>query len=228
MGSGCILMSSKHVVIWSGGCDSTLLLHHIASQYGSKDRPVIAISFEDPNLAELKVESEREARSKIGDKFEKLDLNIDYHVVRHSNAILGYDKGGGLPQAYLWLTQALFYAPQDSTVYFGHVREDDYWHFHETFMSLVEVSNKLMNSNLSISLPLRFKHKSSVIKKLMDSDLYEDTWYCENPKQVGVPCGSCSPCKKHIMSLVELTFDGHELSLGYIPQDILGKMQLVK
>jgi 7-cyano-7-deazaguanine synthase in queuosine biosynthesis len=65
-----------HYVLWSGGCDSTLLLYELLDTYGSNN--VVAISYTYPWLVKEKYETERLHREAFKSKlsFEEISFQI--------------------------------------------------------------------------------------------------------------------------------------------------------
>lgn len=211
----------KHrMVIWSGGCDSTLLLKRTAEKYGTPDNPVIALSFESHVLGKAKITKEREARKKLKSVFKRRGYSIEYHTVE-IDATTWYKQKSGLPQAFLWASLASFYAPNNSVLYFGYIRTDDFWHHSQPFKEMLESGSDLLGADIAFEFPLEFMSKEEVIQHLLDDELYDHVWYCEGvEKPTDTACGCCSPCKKHTLSLVGLALEGNERARKLIDHQI--------
>ena len=130
-----------NVVVWSGGCDSTLVLAQW-SDTASQDNQLFAVSFEHYGVNDVKTVCEREARKKILQKINHpfvKHTTIEVRVSGDKLVFLDGDQadrqGYGLPQAVMWLGNILPWMPSKSPVWIGlgYVKGDDFWHYRNEF-----------------------------------------------------------------------------------------------
>ncbi|AMM44912.1 7-cyano-7-deazaguanine synthase [Bacillus phage SP-15] len=194
----------NHYVIWSGGCDSTLLLYEVASKYGTKEKPIKTISFESQFLQSNKVKTERYRRTRLLMEFKKRGLHIqNTTVVTSDKGEKYYPQQKGLAQAFLWVTQSLIYVGSDN-LYFGYIKGDDFWQSYSDFYYACEYLGRLLGHEPNLCIPFRYDKKSTILNELHEHDLYDLTWYCELPDEINQPCGRCNPCSTHLKALFEL------------------------
>ena len=80
-------MNNK-IVTWSGGCDSTLVLHNILKENVSQiqNANITVLSFNSTLLNKKQIEIQKECRLKIKDEFKARDLITDnYNIFNHNN-----------------------------------------------------------------------------------------------------------------------------------------------
>jgi Queuosine biosynthesis protein QueC len=192
------------LLLWSGGCDSTLLLHDLLAakvedgqRVGefvtlARDEPVRAISIDDPQVANGP--QQKAARDKLRKRL-KVFGNFEHTEVAVTKT--GPDiTPSGIPQAAMWLLHAALYLERSEDLYVGYVRGDDVWHkiawLYQAFASiqgLTEKTGKLI-------LPLEWADKSEVIDRLDKLKLLSGTWHCEKPKG-NRACYACRSCRTH-------------------------------
>lgn len=202
---------AKHVLLWSGGCDSTVLLYELLELYGKHN--VIAISYNYPWLLDSKQKAESNHREAVkaklklrGDKFDGFThVNFDIKQERCSDGSYLNAIGGGLPQAIGWLFLAPLYIPSGSYVYNGYIRSDDLTIRTHEYQEIFSNISKILDKDITLRMPYLYLSKSQIIEKLFDYNLYDETWYCEMPAGDGRRCLQCVPCKTHTAALVSLT-----------------------
>lgn len=202
------ISESQAYVVWSGGADSTLLLHQLAKKFGKSDKPVIAISFDHYMLGEDKLEKERESRKRIKEKFKGQNLFIEFQEVLITGQLWPNSYNRGLPQANLWASMVTSYVNEDAHIFFGYIRHDDIWHFFSEFQDHLNSACKLLRRKMNFHYPFQWTTKAEIIFELYIRELYDIVWYCERP-DVGLnvnghPCGRCSSCESHRKALLEL------------------------
>ena len=79
--------TNQHVVVWSGGCDSTLLLKMVASKFGTEQKPVIAVSMKINYIDENKEKMEDESRKKILEELRKRGLYIKHEIISINSSL---------------------------------------------------------------------------------------------------------------------------------------------
>lgn len=195
-----------HYVLWSGGCDSTLLLYELIEAYGA-DR-VVAVSYRYPWLIASKAETEALYRETFIAK-----MKLRGHIVRHSHFDVNVktcsgdglmNGGGGFPQAIGWLYSIPMYTHGPSYVYHGTIKDDDLCSVLHEYGQIFENTAKVLQRKISLRLPYLYLTKANIIEKLIHYGLYEETWYCENPPGANKQCHECMPCKTHLTGLIAL------------------------
>lgn len=204
---------SKHYVMWSGGCDSTLLLYEVLETYGVEN--VVAVSYNYPWLLQEKAKSEEMHRDAFKAKLKTLnktyaekpinqiEFRIDMKAVSGDFPGLHYS---GLPQAVAWLLSVPICAKDDSYIYTGAIRSDDLTLCLESYHEMFRGISKTLSRKIYLREPYLYLNKANVIEKLIRYGIYDSTWHCEVPDDVNTPCYECVPCKTHIRALTELSF----------------------
>lgn len=198
---------SKKLVVWSGGMDSTLLLHTQAKG-SSKENPIEAFSFEPDFIDENKLVKERQARKNYLQYAKSQGFHISDHIITLKADI---NPGYGWSQQKSWFTFILPYVPNDCDVYFGYVQGDCVWlavsHFYKIF-GKYKYLGSFQNSKLHF--PFAFKEKWEVLKDYQEEGIPKNcSWTCEHPikrdKEI-IPCGKCHPCITLKMAKKELKY----------------------
>ena len=217
------------VVLFSGGCDSTLVLYEQAMRRMKKDAPeypaIIALSISHDQIPSQV--QQKEAREKIKVEFKKreLDRYVNFLEIDIKQTGGGIGNIGGLMQPIIWVPTASLYCSSNDSVYFGYHKGDDYWMYktesETAFYNFCKVQDKL---EVKIEYPLKDMTKSNVINNLKERGLYDFCWYCEKPIKVSdkpeyTSCGECYPCHTHKTALWQLDnlkgspLDGQSLSI---------------
>lgn len=203
---------AKHFVMWSGGCDSTLLLYEVLETYGIEN--VVAVSYNYPWLLKNKRESERIHREAFKRKMATRNSSWATTDINHlefdisMNTISGKMQdiyGAGLPQAVAWLLSVPICARENSYIYTGAIKSDDLTlqlsSYHEMFTGIANT----LNRKIFLREPFLYMTKANVIEKLIRYGIFDSTWHCEMPKDINTPCYECVPCRTHVAALTELS-----------------------
>ena len=205
------------LLLWSGGCDSTCLLHamleskktgkEIAGVKIGKDEHVRTISI---NCAQIAGDAHnRKARDKL---YVALQKRYGFFVrgeTKITNAKLSFeDTGFGTPQAPIWLT-AISYLDVDEDLYAGYIKGDDIWHVISKLRSAFKAIKSITHRTGSLRLPLEWESKSDVIRYLKRCRLLNSTWYCELPKG-NRSCRKCDSCIAHLLGLERIRLKGQD------------------
>ena len=192
----------NRLVLWSGGCDSTL---DLVWALKAKNAHVRTISFTHPQLgANLE---QTVARSKLKKKlekkygaFESLEFSLGDGLINQY----------GLAQPVMWTTNAAMALLKDEDLLVGYIRGDDVWHYRSELLSIFQICQKLTGKEGEILFPLEWVDKGEVIGYLHEEGLLKDTFWCEKPENIGRSCGECSSCKIHNLhkKQVKLTKSG--------------------
>lgn len=183
-------------VLYSGGCDSTLVLHK-ALRTG---HPINTISFTSIQLGGNNAEANK--RKKYFEYCKKNNLLIGENLIINidNDGATGFKTGDySCPQPAIWLYNMMAYLPDNSIVLTGYIRGDDFLSF-DVFSSWIQAYEGLkglFGKNIEIYFPLAHASKDYVIKELRKFKIEQYTSYCENPKTDGAPCGVCESCEKH-------------------------------
>jgi len=188
-------MPDKKLVVWSGGLDSTLLLHNLAKN-SSEKWPIQTFSFIPDFIDQLKLEKEQEVRKNYLRYAESLGYHIKPHTIKISSSTYPTD---GWSQQKSWFSFILPYIPDNCEVNFGYVMGDCVWlavsNFYKIFQEFKYLGS-FENSNLKF--PFAFEEKWEVWQKFLEAEIPLDCfWTCEKPRRIRkkiVPCGKCEPC----------------------------------
>ncbi len=197
----------KNFVVWSGGCDSTLLLVEMAAD-ATLANPLYAVSFTTDHIGEGKSAKELEARKKIKSKLS--GKPIEYIEIKTQVEGIPYVGGRqGLSQPPLWLGSLLPFMFDDSRLCFGYIVTDHFWHYRSHFESMFDSLAKIAGrERLSFYFPYEWNTKVEILKRLKEEGFYDLCWWCENPDyadKVTKICNvNCSSCPTHILALNEL------------------------
>lgn len=210
-------LESDYVVIWSGGCDSTLLLYEVAERYSTKDRPVAAFSINHYLVNDKKTEKEKESREKILTELRARGLHVIHREITVTGDLSCYNYTGGM-QSYIWLTSVLPYVKKDSTVYLGYMQDDD----NSTFsleQDMVKMMCRMLGKKVDLLAPYAIHDKEAINTRLMELDLYDLTWTCEMTTD-GKRCGHCKPCKLQQKTILYMASKGHPKALTMLPKHV--------
>lgn len=183
------------LVLWSGGCDSTLVLYRLLKEHQDEDKGYVhAISVNHDQVPANK--ESQIARKKILAKFKKMRLWVLHTEVNIKSK--GYREVypcGGLTQPTIWLT-IINYLKEKEDLYFGYIKGDDIWHHKYAFEEACKNLFSLGCRSGNVIMPLEYTSKEEVIKELKQLNLLDLCWYCERPEK-GKACGDCLSCKTH-------------------------------
>lgn len=192
------------VCMWSGGCDSTLVLHQLLTtlkETGDK-RTVTTFSFCHAQLGEPKMDAELTARMSYTAFAKKSELPLGLNKViaidRHNISA----TTGSCPQPALWVSHVIPYIEDNSILFLGYHRGDDFWSygvFNPWAQAFIGLS-RLFNKKIECRTPLHWASKVEIIRQLKTANIYDHTWYCEGCQSNGKPCGNCTPCQTHLMA----------------------------
>jgi 7-cyano-7-deazaguanine synthase in queuosine biosynthesis len=203
----------KKLVVWSGGADSTLVLHDLAKAESIEPfpEPVRSISFEVSQCPGAPEQAR--ARARILEWFKAREYPV-------SNMVVKIDSGDALerygnPQATLWMLALQALRP-DENLYSGYHRGDDFWHGSQHLVYSFHEMQKLGTRTGVWLFPLETLYKYQVIERLKktgepgrpETSLYPLVWFCGRPtkddgKPHDDPCGRCQPCITHALALSE-------------------------
>lgn len=198
------------LVCWSGGLDSTLVLHRLAVEQrdGAMYHPhgVRALTILHPQIA-MHEGAAAKARKSLAEKFRALGLTIGYVEITvkqdarswRAEQFVGSSDN---PQALLWLTTAVNYLERDESLHTGYIRGDDYWHNANRYQTAFDALQAVSGHTGQMFHPLEWDSKADVIRRAKELDLHDLCWWCEEPELKTVrgkvqACGKCKSCETH-------------------------------
>ena len=203
------------LVLFSGGCDSTLVLHDLLK---ANDKNYISqITALSINHCQVSAnEQNKAARESFKEEMGKRELNLHVNfceiaITNTCSANVNSIGSYGLSQPIIWSTIAMLYASNEDTIYFGYHSGDDFWLYKNEFEAAIQNICKISAKTIKIEYPLRHLYKHDIIRILKERGLYEKTWYCEYPTVENKPCGECVPCRTHRTALWYLETFGNRL-----------------
>jgi 7-cyano-7-deazaguanine synthase in queuosine biosynthesis len=195
-------------IMWSGGCDSTLILYWLLEWLKNlnDDRIINAYSFHHNQLNDNKMDWERQKRNRFIMWAEDKGFN---NKIVHREISLGKDiitvGPASCCQPAIWVSQIIPIVPHDGLLFAGYHHGDDFFSYEifgnwlKAFVSM----NNLFGKNIRFVAPLAQHSKNEIIKLIKNIDgLYNNTWWCEGVSTDGKPCGRCLPCEAHESALM--------------------------
>lgn len=194
------------IVLFSGGCDSTLVLHNLLKESVKEYRSITALSIShcqvpanDQNkISRDLFQIEMRKRELLG------SVNFADITINNINGCVTEGSGGGLTQPIIWATMAMLYARSEDVLYFGYHKGDDFWSYRHEFETAIQNVCKICSKTVKIEYPLQDLYKYQIIRQLKERGLYDNCWYCEYPTIDNKPCGDCAPCRTHRTALWQL------------------------
>jgi len=181
------------LILWSGGCDSTLLLFD--SLVSGKDVRTIAVNHDQV----LACPYEKRARRRLikefrarGYKFPHCEMTIK---AAQRGITLG-DGAHGLAQPNIWLFAGTGYLNDGEELAVAYIRGDDIWHYMEWYKYAFTYLLAINMKSCDLVFPLEWMDKGEIVTKLKLEGLFEHVWYCELPRKDGRRCGKCASCKR--------------------------------
>lgn len=181
-----------NIVTWSGGLDSTLLLHTLLKAKSTFESPVGALSLNAYFLHKDKISSERKARESFitnivqPGKFNLVHDEMNMNIVSSS--------GSMLTQIMNWLPMAVTVASNKANIHIGVLMDDDQSSFEKEIREYHEMLNFMSNKKTILKLPYLTWIKSDVITDVFSEGLEDHVWFCELPEGDSIACGKCNSC----------------------------------
>lgn len=218
--------SNSCVVLYSGGMDSTVVLHHALKLYSK----VIAISFNynqrhqrelilaQDYILNLTKENKFNIFHQIID-FTQLGkqlgtsalTNLDIDVPQMKDVIGDPQTVAYVPNRnmmFLSIAASLAEANNSSVIFYGAAKADDtsgYWDCTQEFRTLMNTILSLNRRNLiQIEAPLINKDKSDIIKYGLDLGVdFSKTHTCYDSHNTDLACGYCPSCSARLAGWVQ-------------------------
>jgi hypothetical protein len=191
----------KILVAWSGGIDSTYLIHKLLN-----DGYSVAAIHCVMNSGSTQSMRESAAIKKMVEYFSAYDFQ---YIGESTTSPSGcYNPGIALLQSIPILTTLLYGCDQShESVAIGYVMGDDAI----SYLSELKTIWKTFSLNMleghklpELLFPLSKIHKTVIYNELPDG-LKKSVVFCESPAMIDIPCGICDSCKK--MSMYGLLSD---------------------
>jgi len=195
----------RHVVLWSGGFDSTAILGGLLEN--RQRLPVTALAVAaHPQLDANQLEAQRRARVAFGaraaarkESFQHVELALGVQdSARPRRRRLGardvvfnpVSVTGVNPQATLWFSLVMPYVEDGDLVHMGYIRGDDFWHERAAFEAAFHAVCAMKRIDARLCYPLAMCTKVDVVRALRDSKIPPTcVWTCDRPQGTSGDCG---------------------------------------
>ena len=182
----------RHVVMWSGGIDSTVLLHRLALN-SSLQNPIIALTIEHHQIYNDQQKSQGQAQK----EYLRFAKARGFHIKHGKIYVKGTIGTEALfAQPMLWLCHIAPYLKDEDNVHFAYIRHDDFWHIKDRFELALDGIMAIRGYKITLCLDLEWKDKEEIWKEFKGEKIpLSCIWTCEYSKN-GKPCGKCKKCKE--------------------------------
>jgi 7-cyano-7-deazaguanine synthase in queuosine biosynthesis len=188
------------LVLWSGGADSTCLLHEMLR----RDYNVRALTVIHPQVAAVKEQRAARANLKarfrrMGYAFKSLEVTVGHGTGKGGPPDFAAEptgEDGGVIQPVVWLTAAVAYLLRDEDLYLGYIKSDCAIHYLPQLRLAFDQLKAVAGRKGNLVVPMEWVSKAQVLNLLDAHKLTPLVWYCERPVR-GKPCKKCSPCMTH-------------------------------
>jgi len=159
-------MQDIHILLWSGGFDSTAIL---LSLLGNKELfPSVALVSCGLTNANNYAE-DKKARETIIDLLE-LKTNPRFFLIEKDMEASW--RGGTQATAWAWVAAMNVAYDKEATLYFGYIKGDEFWHYkHEFETSVRSLASIHSSAKVNFSYPLEWLVKKEIL-----------SWYIHHPK----------------------------------------------
>ena len=197
------------LVLWSGGCDSTLVLWDLLQKQSRNDPPIRTLSID--HFAVWAGKEQAAAREKIMAVLRKQGYRVENETVtiRCGDMLCvpvrteGSNTRLRIPQAAIWIGQAVMHLNPDEDMYVGYIRGDDVWHHVREWRWAFQYMAYIVGRTGKLIAPLEWDTKADVIEMLKKAGLFKYCWTCSDPRE-GKQCGRCKECRTQALALHEL------------------------
>ena len=202
-----------NVVIWSGGADSTLIVVELATRLKEIGKELYTLSITSVHLSVEKQLKEKESRDIILRELREKGCDIRDETLQLNLATLSLSHGDGIPQALMWSMMCLPMMKNNSNIFLGYHKGDDFWYWSHDFETTIQSAAKIVEKSVQLCIPLAYKTKADIIKDLDELSI-RDYWFCESPtvsddtKPEIIRCNTCLPCKTYDKAIRELEVEG--------------------
>jgi len=187
------------LVLWSGGCDSSLVLYDLARKEGTRAKPIRALTVHHSSVNARKEQAR--ARKRILAEFKKQGLHVIASEVEINCLGPEWPARGGAMQPAIWVSMATQIIMDDEKLYTGHCEGDSMWvAYGQAYAAFKALCSLMDKEKADWIFPLLSTSKEDIFRRLKQAGLYDLCWWCEVPTK-GKVCGTCVPCKTHETAL---------------------------
>lgn len=192
------------LVLWSGGCDSTLVLWRLLQEQKPSDPPTRTLAINHPQFGGNM--NQKEPRKRILANLKEKGFRIahqEINIESPSRPRLMIGGSQGCLQPLIWLPLGILALETGEDLHMGYIRGDDIWHYRnrlfETFDQLANIAYRTGK----LCIPLEWVGKHKVLAELKPTGLLRYAWWCEQSrlKRQGCPCGRCPSCITHKLAI---------------------------
>ena len=180
----------------------------MAKELATENKPVEAVTVGSNFIHPIKEEAERRARIDILHELHDRGLDIKHSKIEiRGNSNYNVKLGGGAThqaQPFMWLTSLLPHLKENDNVFVSYLAGESFIHVRDKIDKLFNNALDIMGiEGAKIIYPYLYTEKEAVIQTLYEENLYETTWYCEQPEKPEEesntiePCGYCNSCHTH-------------------------------
>lgn len=183
-------------VYWSGGLDSTALLHALATKY--RENEIYAVSLDVDSVRSASLDGS--AREKLKEYFTQHFGNVHFVAEKRATLCCGHGDGYyGLGQPLLWLgAVGELMAGSPKNICFGYIKGDCIWHYFEYFKQVFQGLNKIAGNTCNLCVPFEFVDKQDIVNYLKAVGILDICPTCDAPEIDAdgkpMPCGTCYKC----------------------------------
>lgn len=208
----------RNLVLWSGGCDSTLLLYYLSKNNPNDNIHAISVV---TNYAPYTEGAEKEyiCRNNIKEYFNEIGIkNILYTQVDVNMPLNGdfEPKSNYMFTSFMYIANISPYIRSGDIVNYAFIREDVELHFKYPILNLGKMLSIIIGIDFKIQFPLEFKSKIDVLEEIINLNLLDKVSWCSHPLKDGSPCKKCRNCLMHYSAL-----HGLKLKKGEIDESTL-------
>jgi hypothetical protein len=199
------------VLLWSGGCDSTLLLADmLKAKKGGKPGEFVTLDDNDHVRAFSVVNSQQagyaqnlKARQRLAPTLKRRFGEFVHAEMRVRHKGLFIDSNGGMPQPMMWLLHAVQILDSSEDLYVGYIKGDEVWHYRAQLELAFQYVQQFTHRTGKLRMPLEWVSKAEVLAALRRLKLLKHTWHCELPVR-GRTCRTCASCVAHLTAKWQL------------------------
>lgn len=185
------------LLLWSGGCDSTLVL---ANELRRKDRTSETIRTLSITMPQLNHNKEQwRARKAIIAHYKKRKIfwpHVEVEIRKdYPCGFENFVQMSGHPMAIMFGI-AMPYLDTNEDLCLSLIKSDNAIHWLTHIENAFEDLQKASFRTGKLNIPLEWHTKARVIHDLKKHRLLNKTWWCESPHR-GRMCGECQPCMTH-------------------------------